>query len=183
MGTGFIKFLIDFGPLALFFVGFKLHGLMWATAMLIIGTIISLGVSYAREKKVAMMPLVSGILVTVMGVLTLALNDDTFIKMKPTLVNTMFAAILLVGVFGMKRGLMRYVLEMAFKLTEEGWLKLSTRWGFFFLFLALLNEVIWRNFSTSFWVNFKVFGMLTISLAFTFAQLPLIKKHLIEEKK
>ena len=169
--------LLDLMPLAAFFIGYRLGDLMLATALIMGATLISLSIIYIVERKVALNPLISGVLVGIFGGFTLALNDELFIKMKPTIINCLFAAVLLGGVYLFKKGLLRHLLEMAMELKDEGWIKLSARWGFFFLFLAALNEVIWRNFSTDFWVNFKVFGMLTCTLLFTAAQIPLIKRY------
>lgn len=171
------KLVLDIAPLAIFFIAYRLGGVMEATAALIVATLISMGVLYWSERKISLAPLISGVLVTVMGGISIALNDDHFIKMKPTLVNCVFAAVLLIGVYGYKRGLLKYVLDVAFHLTEEGWRILSRRWGFFFLFLAALNEYIWRHYSTDFWVNFKVFGMFTSTIAFALAQLRLVARH------
>jgi len=177
-----LRFFLDFSPLLGFFLAYRFSGLLAATAVLIVCTLISLGVTYVQEKRVAMMPLISGVSVTLLGGLTLFLQDEYFIKIKPTLVNLVFASILLGGLY-FRKSLFKYVLGHAFQLTDEGWRQLSFRWGVFFVFLAGLNECIWRNFPTDFWVNFKVFGMLTLTLAFTFAQLPLIKRCWVEEKK
>jgi intracellular septation protein len=171
------KLLLDFAPLGVFFLGFKFADMMTATVALIIATAISLAIIYAVERKIAMAPLISGVLVAVMGGLTIALNDEQFIKIKPTLLNLLFASVLLGGVYLAKRGMLKYVLDVAISLTDEGWLKLSRRWGFFFLFLAALNEVIWRSFPTEFWVNFKVFGMFTLTMAFALSQWKLIERH------
>jgi len=171
-----LKMLLDLGPLAVFFVAYRVAGLLTATALLMVFTLISLFVTYYKEKKIAVMPLVSGVIIAIFGSLTLLLQDEFFIKIKPTLVNLIFATLLLGGLC-LKKSLMKYALEGALSLSDEGWRKLSLRWGLFFLFLAVLNECIWRNFSTDFWVNFKVFGMFTLTLAFTLLQLPLIKKH------
>lgn len=172
---------LDFAPLALFFVVFKLYGLLPATATLIGVTLISLAVTYAIEKKLAVMPLVTGVLVTVMGGLTLYLQDEHFIKMKPTIVNLLFATVLLGGVT-FKKPMLKYVMSYAIQLTDRGWMILSLRWGLFFVGLAVLNEYIWRNYPTDFWVNFKVFGMLTCTIIFTVAQLPLMKRYMVEEQ-
>ena len=172
-----LKLALDFAPLGVFFVAFKFSDVLTATVALIMATLISIGIIYWAERKIALAPLISGVLVTILGGLSIALKDDQFIKMKPTLVNLMFAAALLGGVVFGKKGLLKYVLDVAFSLTEEGWRILSRRWGFYFLFLAALNEVIWRNFSTEFWVNFKVFGMLMLTLVFTMCQLPLVEKY------
>ncbi|MEZ5690117.1 MAG: septation protein A [Rickettsiales bacterium] len=175
-----LKMLLDIAPLAVFFVCYKFFDLFVATAAIMVTTIISLIVTYWQEKKISIMPLVSGIIISVFGTLTLVLHDETFIKMKPTIVNMIFAALLLGGVY-FKKSLLKYAMDSAFKLSEEGWRLLSLRWGVFFLFLAALNEFIWRNFSEDFWVNFKVFGMFTLTIIFTILQMPLIKKHLREE--
>jgi len=169
------KLILDFAPLGVFFVAFRVGGVMIATAALIVATLISIGITYAVDKKIALAPLISGVLVTVMGGISLALHDEQFIKMKPTLVNMVFAMVLLIGAYGYKRGLLRHVLDMAFQLTDAGWRTLSARWGYFFLFLAGLNEFIWRNFSTDFWVNFKVFGMFTLTIAFAISQYKLME--------
>jgi intracellular septation protein len=175
-----LRAALDFAPLALFFIVFKWQGLLPATAALVATTLICLAIIYALEKKLAMMPLVTGIMVTLLGGITLYLHDEQFIKMKPTAVNLLFASVLLGGV-AFKKPMLKYVMSYAFQLTDRGWILLSLRWGLFFIGLAALNEYIWRNYSTDFWVNFKVFGMLTCTLVFTIAQLPLIKRHMIEE--
>ena len=172
-----LKLLLDIGPLAAFFIAYRVGGVFTATAAIMIFTIISLLVTYWIEKKIAIMPLVSGVIISIFGTLTLILQDDVFIKVKPTLVNLIFASILLGGVY-FKKPLLKYVMGSAITLNEEGWRILSLRWGFFFLFLAALNEFIWRNFPTDFWVNFKVFGMFTLTILFTFLQIPLMKKHI-----
>ncbi len=177
-----LRLALDFGPLMGFFLAFRFGGLLAATAALIALTLLSLAYIYLREKRLAVMPLVSGVAVTVFGGMTLILQDELFIKMKPTLVNLLFAAILLGGLY-FGRPLMKLLFESAFQLTDAGWRKLSLRWGLYFIFLAGLNEIIWRNFTTEFWVNFKVFGMLTLTLAFTLGQIPLIKKYWVEEKR
>jgi len=175
--SGNTKLALDFAPLAVFFIAFKFSDVLTATLALIISTILCMTIIYWYERKIALAPLISGILVTVLGGLTYALQDERFIKMKPTFVNLLFAAVLLGGVFIAKKGLLKYVLDIAFSLTAEGWRILSMRWGFYFVFLAVLNEIIWRNFPTEFWVNFKVFGMLTLTVLFTLSQLRLIEKH------
>lgn len=172
-----VKLALDFAPLAVFFVAFKLGGMQAAIVALMAATIISIGVVYATERKLALAALISGGLVMVLGGASIYFKDDQLIKMKPTVVNTVFAAILLGGVFISKRGLLKYVLDVAFSLTDEGWIVLSRRWGFFFLFLAVLNECIWRNFSTDFWVNFKVFGMFSLTILFAISQFRLVAKY------
>ena len=177
-----VKLGLDFAPLAVFFVAFKLGGVMSATLALMAATAISIAVIYAVERKLALAPLISGGLVMVLGGLSVALHDEQFIKLKPTIVNVTFAAILLGGVVIGKRGLLKYVLDVAFQLTDRGWMILSRRWGFFFLFLAILNECIWRNFPTEFWVNFKVFGMFTLTILFAISQIKLVEAYQAPEK-
>lgn len=152
-----------------------------ATGLFMAATAISLSVSWVMTRTLPIMPLVSGVIVFVFGALTLLLQNETFIKMKPTIVNTLFGVVLLGGLF-FGRALLGYVFGAAFKLDAEGWRKLTFRWGLFFLFLALANEVVWRNFSTDFWVAFKVWGIMPITLVFTFSQMPLIMRHSLEEK-
>jgi intracellular septation protein len=175
-----LRLFSDLAPLLAFFLTYRFVGLMPATAVLIVFTLLSLGITYALEKRLAVMPLVSGIAITVFGGLTLYLQDDTFIKVKPTLVNLLFASILLGGVL-LKKPLLRYVLGSAITVTDACWMTLSLRWGLFFIFLAVLNEVIWRHFSVDFWVNFKVFGMFSCTIIFTLLQLPLIKRCWVDE--
>lgn len=174
------RLLLDFLPLAVFFVAYKLGDILVATAALVVATLVSLLITYIREKTIAPTPLVSGIAVTFFGVLTLWLHDETFIKIKPTIVNLLFAAILLGGAC-FKKPLLKMMLGSALPMQEEGWHKLSIRWGVFFIFLAALNEYIWRSYSTEFWVDFKVFGMLTCTIIFTAMQVPLMQRYMIVE--
>lgn len=174
-----LKIALDFAPLAAFFLGYRFGDLMLATALLVAATLVSLVIVYVMERKIALAPLVSGVFVAIMGGLTLVLDDPSFIKIKPTLVNLLFAAILLIGVYGFKRGLLRYLLDVAFTLTDRGWVTLSRNWGFFFVFLAALNEFIWRSFSTDFWVDFKVFGMFTLTISFALSQLYVVRSYTV----
>lgn len=179
--TPLLKFALDMLPLAAFFIGFKLGDLFLATALIMVATLISIAIGYVLERKIALNPLLSGGLVMVFGGLTLLLNDELFIKMKPTIINLLFAIVLIGGALIFKKGLLRHILEMAFQLPDSAWRSLSVRWGVFFLFLAALNEFIWRNFSTDFWVDFKVFGMFTCTIAFTLLQIPFIKRHSVKQ--
>jgi len=187
-----LRLALDLGPLMIFFVSYRFSGIMGATAVLIVATLLSIAISYALEGKVSPMPVITGVAVTIFGGLTLYLQDETFIKIKPTLVYLLFAAVILSGRYFNKsirwqnthfrKFSLQYIMGGALQLTEEGWHKLSLRWGVFFLFLAVLNEVVWRNFSTDFWVNFKAFGMFGLTVLFTCAQLPLLKRYMIHEE-
>jgi intracellular septation protein len=178
-----LKLALDFAPLAVFFVAFKMYGMQAAIVALMVTTCISIAVVYWAERKLALAALISGGLVMVLGGASIYFQNEQLIKMKPTVVNLVFAAVLLGGVFIGKRGLLKYVLDVAFTLTDEGWCVLSRRWGFFFLFLAGLNECIWRNFPTDFWVNFKVFGMFSLTILFAISQFRLVSKYSAPEIK
>ncbi|MGX5667229.1 septation protein A [Rhizobium daejeonense] len=190
-----LKMALELGPLLVFFFG-NLRGewlaktfpaltavggpLLIATALFMAATIASLIVSKIVFKHLPIMPFVSGVVVMVFGSLSIWLQDETFIKMKPTIVNTLFGVVLLGGLlFG--KSLLGYVFNAAFQLDEEGWKKLTLRWGVFFLFLAVINEAVWRNFSDDVWVNFKVWGTMPITILFTLAQMPLIMRHSVEQ--
>ncbi|MDZ4790518.1 MAG: septation protein A [Hyphomicrobiales bacterium] len=151
-----------------------------ATAVFMIATVISLIVSKTVLKKIPVMPLFNGVLVLVFGALTLYLQDDFFIKIKPTLANLMFASILLTGLY-FGRIFLKLVFEEVIKLREEGWRLLTLRWGVFFLCLAVLNEIIWRSFSTDFWVSFKTFGFMPITFIFMMSQISLLTRYQIPE--
>jgi len=145
-----------------------------------VATIVALTASWLLTRRLAIMPLVTGAIVLIFGGLTLWLQDDVFIKMKPTIVNVLFGTALLGGLwFG--RPLLGYVFDSVFRLTDEGWRKLTFRWGLFFFVLAALNEVIWRSFSTDVWVSFKVFGIMPLTVLFTLTQMPLIQRHALPE--
>jgi intracellular septation protein len=152
-----------------------------ATGLFMIATAVALIASWSLTRSLPIMPLVSGVVVFIFGGLTLYLQDDVFIKMKPTIINTLFGAVLLGGLwFG--KSLLGYVFDSAFSLDAEGWRKLTLRWGLFFLFLAILNEIVWRSFPTDTWVAFKVWAIMPITLVFTFSQMPLIMRHSLDEK-
>lgn len=174
------KFLYDYLPLIVFFLTFKLskapNPLIDATIYMLITTAFALAVSYALTKKIPNVALFSAIILAVFGGLTVLLKDELFIKLKPTIINLIFAAILLYGYFT-KKPLLSYILGEQLKMRPQAWLILSLRWACFFIFLALLNEFIWRSFSTDFWVKFKVFGMMPITLIFTISQMPFIIKE------
>lgn len=175
-----LKLALELGPLIVFFFANSRFGIFTATAVFMVAISIALGTSWILTRKLAMMPLITGIVVLVFGGLTLYLQDDLFIKLKPTIVNSLFGGILLGGLlFG--KSLLGYVFDSVFKLTDEGWRRLTFRWGVFFFVLAIINEIVWRNFSTDFWVSFKVFGFMPITLVFTLAQMPLITKYSVPE--
>jgi len=175
-----LKFICDFLPLLVFFLVYKnsgnLHPIVPATITLILITFITLVINYLFTKEIAKIPLFSALVLGVFGLLTIFSGNEIFIKIKPTLVNLLFAAILLFGYFS-KKPLLKMLLGSAFEINDQAWLHLSLRWAGFFIFLAILNEFIWRNFSTDFWVQFKVFGILPISIAFTFLQIPYLLKQ------
>ena len=189
-----LKLALELGPLVLiFFVNARGEAMIerfgvqdlfpepifLATAVFMVAMLIALAVSWVLTRHLAVMPLITGVVVLVMGGLTLWLQDDIFIKVKPTIVNTFFGVVLLLGLlFG--RSLLAYVFDAAFSLDAEGWRKLTLRWGLFFLFLAVLNEVVWRTQTTDFWVAFKVWGIMPITMIFAMAQLPLMQRHMIE---
>ena len=181
MGQG-TKLLIEMGPLVAFFIANWKAGIFWGTGIFMAATVVALTASWLLTRKVAMVPLVSAVFVGVFGILTLWLHSDLFIKVKVTLINALFGVVLLGGV-AMGRSYLKLVMGEAVKLTEQAWRTLSLRWGLFFLALAVLNEIVWRNFSTDAWVNFKVFGLLPLTLAFALANAPFMSKHMIEEEK
>lgn len=171
-----LKLALELGPLVLFFIANYRWGILPATAALMAGVTVALIASWALTRKVPVMPLVTAFFVLVFGALTLFLNDATFIKLKPTIVNTLFGVILLGGLaFG--KPLLPVVLDTVLSLTEEGWRKLTWRWGLFFFVLAILNEVVWRTQTENFWVSFKVFGIMPLTFVFALSQAPLIMKH------
>lgn len=175
-----IKFALELGPLVLFFLANSRYGIIPATGVFMVAVIVSLALTYGLFRKVPVMPLVSGVVVLVFGGLTLWLNDALFIKLKPTIVNVMFGSVLLIGLsFG--KSLLKIVFDTVFDLSEEGWRQLTLRWGLFFFVLAALNEVIWRTQTTDFWVAFKVWGIMPITVAFTLAQMPLITRHSLDK--
>ena len=191
-----LKLALELGPLIVFFFGNSrgewlaerfpaladIGGPIFiATALFMAATVVALIVSWILTRTLPIMPLVSGVVVVVFGGLTLWLQDEVFIKLKPTIINTMFGAILLGGLFFFKTSLLRYVFDSAFKIDAEGWNKLTLRWGLYFLAMAAVNEVIWRNFSTDFWVAFKVWGFTPLAIIFTMAQMPLINRHSLDE--
>ena len=174
------KLLIDIGPLAVFFIFYTRSGLQASILPFMVATVIAVLFSYILEKKIPIMPTVGAGIVLLFGGLTIYFDNDVFFKMKPTIINVLFAVILYGGIL-INKPLLKYLLGAALKLEEEGWKILTQRWIGFFVALAVLNEIVWRTQSTDIWVNFKVFGILPITFVFTMTQFPLIKKYQIED--
>jgi intracellular septation protein len=197
-----LKLVLDLGPLLLFFfansrpelfapllapflpqelITGQHAGIFAATAVFIPAVLVALAIGYAKTRHLPVMPLVTAVVVVVFGGLTLALQNETFIKLKPTIIYVLFAAVLLGGLaFG--KPLLGMVFDSVFHLTDEGWRKLTLRWALFFLVLALLNEIVWRTQSTDFWVTFKVFGVVPLTFVFAALQYPLLTRHAAPEK-
>ena len=174
------KLLIDIGPLAVFFIFYSRGDLKSAIIPFMIATIIAVLFSYIMEKKIPIMPTVGAFIILIFGGLTIYFDNEVFFKMKPTIINLLFALILYGGMI-VKKPLLKFLLGAAIKLEDEGWKILTQRWISFFIALAVLNEIVWRTQSTDIWVNFKVFGILPITFIFTMTQFPLIKKYQIED--
>lgn len=170
------KLLLDFGPLMLFFFANSYGGIFFATATFMVAVILALAVQYYLIRRFPLLPIVTAVIVIVFGALTLWLHNETFIKVKPTILYTMFSAILFVGLWT-GRPLLEMVLDGAFHMAEEGWTKLTWRWAFFFLALAVLNEIVWRSVSTDTWVAFKTFGFVPLTLVFALAQTPVLLRY------
>lgn len=171
-----VKLALELGPLVVFFVANSRGDLFVATGAFMAATAASLAASWILMRRLPVMPLVSGVVVMVFGGLTLALQDELFIKLKPTIVNMLFAGSLFAGV-AMNKPLLAIVFDQAFQLTHRGWMKLSLRWAWFFVFLAAVNEIVWRTQTTDFWVAFKVWGIMPITMVFAMAQAPLLQRY------
>lgn len=181
MNKSFLKFIADFGPLLIFFTIYYKSGnnLSVAIPPLIIATIIAVAVIYFLEKKIPYIPLVGGVVISLFGGLTLYFNNPVFLYMKPTIINVIFATTLIVGKTFFNKNFLKFFFKTAFQLDELGWGKLNNRWAYFFIFLAILNEMVWRTQPETTWVNFKVWGILPLTFIFTALQLPMISKHKI----
>ncbi|WP_018700107.1 septation protein A [Amorphus coralli] len=178
-----LKLALELGPLVVFFVVNARVDLLTATGAFMAATVVALAVSYLLQKRLPLMPVVTGVVVLIFGGLTLVLQDELFIKLKPTIVNLLFAGVLFAGLIIWKRPLLGLVLGSVIAIDDAGWRALTLRWAFFFVFLAVLNEVVWRNFSSDTWVTFKVFGVMPITIVFALAQIPLIERHKLEGVK
>ena len=179
MNKPIIKFATDFGPLLIFFIIYfnGKNDLKVAIPPFIIATLIALAVVYFLEKRIPMVPLLSGVLITLFGGLTIYFDNKIFFYMKPTIVNLIFAVVLYFGKYFTKKPLLKILFQNALKLQDEGWKKLNFRWICFFIFVAILNEIVWRTQSEVFWVNFKVWGLLPISFIYAASLVPLINKY------
>jgi intracellular septation protein len=176
-----LKLAVEVGPLVVFFVVNARAGIFWGTGVFMGATVLSLIASRILFGRIPVMPLVTGVCVMVFGGLTLWLQDDHFIKIKPTIVNALFAGALFIGLLA-GQSLLRVIFGEVFRLTDEGWRKLTLRWAFFFTFLAVLNEVVWRSFTTDTWVSFKVFGVMPLTMAFAVAQVGLLRQYELPAK-
>jgi intracellular septation protein len=181
VNKSFLKLITDFGPLLIFFTVYYRSDkdLSAAIPPLIIATIISVLIVYIIEKKVPYVPLFGGLIVSFFGGLTLYFDNPIFLYVKPTIVNLIFASILLIGKIFFNRNFLKNFFKTAFQIDDLGWSKLNNRWAYFFILLALLNELVWRTQTEAVWVNFKVWGILPLTFIFTALQLPLITKHII----
>ena len=183
MNKSFVKFVTDFGPLVVFFFFYynSDKNLKIAIPPFILATIISLIIVWFIEKKIPMVPLISGVLITFFGGLTIYFNNAIFIYIKPTIINILFGLTLLFGKFFTEEPILKKIIGKSISLSKEGWNLLNQRWMYFFFAIALLNEFVWRTQSEEFWVNFKVWGLLPITFIFTAFQVPLITKYKINE--
>jgi intracellular septation protein len=176
-----LKMALELGPLVVFFVANSRADIFVGTAWFMGAMVVSLILSWLLLKKIAIMPLVTGVVVLIFGGLTLWLRDDTFIKMKPTVINSLFGLVLLGGLV-FRQSLLKYVFGDVYKLKPQGWTILTLRWGLFFFVLAILNEVVWRTQSTDFWVSFKVWATMPLTLIFAALQLPVLSKYAHDSK-
>ena len=183
MNKSLLKFVTDFGPLLVFLLFYYKSGkdLKVAIPPFVVATIISLIFVWFLEKKIPMVPLLSGILITLFGGLTIYFNNPIFIYIKPTIINILFGLALLFGKFFTNEPVLKKILGKSIPLSDQGWEVLNSRWMYFFFALAILNEIVWRTQSEEFWVNFKVWGMIPITFIFTALQINLINKYKLDE--
>lgn len=177
-----LKLALDLGPLAAFFVGNARWGIFVGTAVFMAAILAAIGVSYMLTRRLPLMAIVSAVVVTVFGGLTLVLHDETFIKLKPTIIYLLFGGVLMAGLL-LRKPLLAMVFDAMFDLDEEGWRKLTLRWALFFFVLAGLNEIVRHTQTTDVWVNFKVFAILPLTFAFAALQYPLLQRHARTEER
>lgn len=177
---GWLKPAVEFGPIAAFFVAYYMSGLYIATAAIMVATALVLALSYIVERRIPMMPLITAGIVGIFGGLTLWLQDEAFIKMKPTIIQVIFGTILIGGLLA-NRLILKTLMGQVWKITDEGWRVLTIRFSMYFFLMGALNEVVWRTQSTEFWVNFKVFGLMGLTFVFIMSQLPLLKRYGLED--
>jgi intracellular septation protein len=184
MHRAIIKLAADFGPLLIFFTVYfsNENDLKVAIPPFIIATLIAIIIVYLLEKRIPMVPLTGGILITLFGGLTLYFDNKIFFYMKPTIINLLFAGVLFFGKYFTKKPLLKIFFQTAMKLENEGWKKLNGRWIVFFILIAILNEIVWRTQTEAFWVNFKVWGLLPISFLFAASQISLINKYKLKQQ-
>jgi intracellular septation protein len=176
----FLKLALELGPLVIFFIANSRFGIFNATAIFMVAIFISLAASWVLTRHLPIMAIVTAVLVGVFGTLTLVLHDETFIKIKPTIIYLMFAGVLAGGLF-FGRSFIAILFDSVFRLTPEGWRILSIRWALFFFGMAVLNEIVWRTQTTDFWVSFKAFGVLPLTMLFGLTQYPVLTKHQLPE--
>ncbi|MEE8332724.1 MAG: septation protein A [Alphaproteobacteria bacterium] len=177
---GWLKPTVDYGPLAVFFIAYLKWGLLTATAALMGGTVVALAISLVVARRVPMMPLITALIVGIFGGLTLWLQDETFIKMKPTIIEALFSIILFGGLL-FDRPLMKPLMQSAWPMNDAGWRILTFRFGIFFASMAVLNEIVWRTQSTDFWVTFKVFGLMGLTMIFAVFQITLMQRYALPD--
>jgi intracellular septation protein len=172
--------VVEYGPIAAFIIAFYIGDLFTATASIMVASILAIILSYAVERRIPMMPLITAGIIGIFGGLTLWLQDETFIKMKPTIIQ-LFIATILIGGLKLNRLMLKSLLKSGLHMTDEGWRVLTVRFALFFLLSAIINEVVWRTQSTELWVNFKVFGLTGLTVIFFITQLPMIKRFALED--
>jgi len=177
--NGWIRPTVEYGPVVLFFIAFKIWGMMPATAVLVVASVLAVGFGYMRERRLALAPVVTTVIVVIFGGLALIFNNDTFVKMKPTVVYTLFAVALWVGLL-LQKPLLERLIGGGLKMDHAGWRKLEARYGAYCAVMAVLNEIVWRTQSDDIWVDFKL-GSIVLTFLFMATQFPMIKRHMLPE--
>lgn len=175
----FVKLALDFGPLILFFIVNGRAGIFWATGLFMAAVLVSILISYVLIKRFPVMTVVTAVIVVVFGTLTIVLHNDIFVKMKTTIIYLLFAGVLAAGLI-LRKPFLEIAFDSVFKLTDEGWRKLTIRWIAFFVVMAIVNEAVWRTQSTDFWVAFKTFGFMPLTFGFALWQFPLLQKYAVK---